>query len=56
MARVIEFHIPQNYRSLGHWVPPRLRGRIIEFEDKMRDRMFLKRVQIVSTLSQVVSR
>jgi hypothetical protein len=31
MARIIEFHIPTNFRSPRKWVPQVQLGRVIEF-------------------------
>jgi hypothetical protein len=31
MAKIIEFYIPSRYRSRVAWVPPRKRGKVIEF-------------------------
>ncbi|HWC16461.1 MAG TPA: hypothetical protein VG498_05580 [Terriglobales bacterium] len=57
MAKVIEFYIPQNHKSQAHWVPPRLRGRVIDFEARSEflNRRLLERVQVVSTLSRTAT-
>lgn len=54
MAKLIEFHIPPNHKSREHWVPERLRGRIIDFRARAEflQRMFSERVRVVSTLSR----
>ncbi len=31
MAKIIEFHIPNNFRKSSIWVPPQQRGKLIEF-------------------------
>lgn len=31
MAKIIEFYIPTTFRKSGKWVPPRERGKVIEF-------------------------
>jgi hypothetical protein len=31
VAKIIEFYIPSRFRQSGKWVPPRERGKIIEF-------------------------
>ena len=31
MAKIIEFYIPSSFRKSGKWVPPKERGKIIEF-------------------------
>ena len=31
MAKIIEFYIPKTFRKGGKWVPPKERGKIIEF-------------------------
>ena len=31
MARVIEFYVPQNYKSKQRWVPVEKRGKVIVF-------------------------
>ena len=54
MAKIIEFYVPQNHKSQEHWVPPRLRGRVIDFQarSELLNRMFQQRLQVVSTLSR----
>jgi hypothetical protein len=54
MAKVIEFYTPQNHKSRQHWVPERLRGRIIDFQARAEflNRMFEQRVRVVSKLSR----
>lgn len=54
MAKLIEFYVPQNHKSREHWVPVRLRGRIINFQTRAEflDRMFAERVRVVSKLSR----
>ena len=54
MAKLIEFHIPESHKSRAHWVPPRLRGRVIDFEarSELLNRRFLERARVVSTLSR----
>jgi hypothetical protein len=31
VAKIIEFYIPTTFRKTGKWVPPKERGKIIEF-------------------------
>jgi len=31
MARVIEFYVPGNFRRSATWIPPRQRGKVIQF-------------------------
>lgn len=31
MAKVIEFHVPDRFRKKVKWVPPTLRGKVLEF-------------------------
>jgi hypothetical protein len=31
VAKIIEFYIPNTFRKSGKWVPPKERGKIIEF-------------------------
>jgi hypothetical protein len=31
VAKIIEFYIPSTFRKSGKWVPPKERGKIIEF-------------------------
>ena len=31
VAKIIEFYIPSTFRKSGKWVPPKQRGKIIEF-------------------------
>jgi hypothetical protein len=31
VAKIIEFYIPKTFRKSGKWVPPKERGKIIEF-------------------------
>ena len=54
MAKLIEFHVPPNHKSRERWVPERLRGRIIDFQERAEflQRMFLQRVRVISTLSR----
>ena len=54
MAKIIEFHVPLTYKSVEHWVPPRLRGRMIDFQARSEylQRMFEERLRVVSTLSR----
>ncbi len=54
MAKIIEFHIPLNHKSRGHWIPPRLRGRVIDFHARagFLKRMFEERLRVVSTLTR----
>ena len=54
MAKIIEFHVPPNFKNQEHWVPPRLRGRVIDFQARSEylQRMFEERVRVVSTLSR----
>jgi len=54
MAKIIEFYIPTKHKSQEHWVPPRLRGRVIDFHARSEylHRMFEERLRVVSTLSR----
>ena len=54
MAKVIEFYVPQNYKRHEHWVPKRLRGRVIDFQARSEflNGMLLQRLRVVSTLSR----
>lgn len=54
MAKIIEFQVPPNHKSVEHWVPPRLRGRMIDFQARSEylQRMFEERLRVVSTLSR----
>ena len=54
MAKLIEFYIPQNHKTREHWVPARLRGRVIDFHVRAEflNRMFVERVRVVSKLSR----
>ena len=36
VAKVIEFYIPDNSRKSMKWVPPELRGKIIEFASQIK--------------------
>ncbi len=36
MARIIDFHIPDNYRPQPKWTPPQDRGKILEFSKGMK--------------------
>ena len=31
MAKVIEFYVPSIFRKRARWIPPELRGKVIEF-------------------------
>jgi hypothetical protein len=31
VAKIIEFYIPSTFRKSGRWVPPKQRGKIIDF-------------------------
>jgi len=31
VAKIIEFYIPSSFRKSGKWIPPKERGKIIEF-------------------------
>jgi len=31
MAKVIEFYVPGNFRRRGKWIPPKQRGKVIQF-------------------------
>jgi len=57
MAKLIEFYIPESHKSQAHWVPPRLRGRVIDFESRSEflNGKFLERVRVVSTLSRTAT-
>jgi hypothetical protein len=33
MARVIEFYVPDNFRRSGKWIPPKQRGKVIQFPE-----------------------
>lgn len=54
MAKIIEFYVPQNCKSPAHWVPERLRGRVVDFQARSEflNRMLLQRLRVVSTLSR----
>jgi len=34
--KIIEFYNPSNFRKRGTWVPPKERGKIIEFVPEMK--------------------
>jgi hypothetical protein len=34
VAKIVEFYVPVNFPRRAEWVPPRLRGKIIEFAKK----------------------
>jgi hypothetical protein len=36
MAKVIEFYIPARFHKKVKWVPPELRGKVIEFPPEIR--------------------
>ena len=36
MARLIEFYIPESFRRKVKWVPPGLRGKLIEFRTGLK--------------------
>jgi hypothetical protein len=36
MAKIIEFHIPNNFRKRVKWVSPEQRGKVIEFASPMK--------------------
>ena len=36
MAKVIEFHIPNRYYKNAAWVPPKERGKVIEFRSQVK--------------------
>ena len=57
MAKIIEFHIPQHHKSQARWVPPRLRGRVLDFQarSEVLNRMFHDRLRVVSTLSRTAT-
>lgn len=54
MAKIIAFYVPPNHKSQEHWVPPRLRGRVIDFQSRSEylQRMYEERLRVVSTLSR----
>jgi hypothetical protein len=31
MAKVIKFYVPGKFRRSGKWIPPRQRGKVIQF-------------------------
>ena len=31
MAKVIDFYVPSNFRRSRKWIPPRQRGKVIQF-------------------------
>jgi hypothetical protein len=31
MAKIVEFYVPSKFRNKATWVPPRRRGKVIEF-------------------------
>jgi hypothetical protein len=54
MAKIIEYYVPSNHKNQEHWVPPRLRGRVIDFQSRFEylQRMYEERLRVVSTLSR----
>jgi hypothetical protein len=36
MARIIEFHIPANFKPKIKWMPPEERGRLVLFPGKLK--------------------
>jgi hypothetical protein len=54
MAKIIAFYVPPNHKSREHWVPPRLRGRVIDFQPRSEylQRVFEERLRVISTLSR----
>ena len=54
MAKMITFYVPQKHKPSEHWVPPRLRGRVIDFQARSEflHRMYEERLRVVSTLSR----
>ena len=36
MAKVIEFHIPTRFQKKVAWVPPQVRGKVIEFYSQVK--------------------
>ncbi|GEM_PF-2946542 len=54
MAKIIEFYVPPNHKSRECWVPPRLRGRVIDFQMRsdFLHRMFEQSLRVVATLSR----
>ena len=54
MAKIIEFYVPLNYKNQEHWVPPRLRGRVIDFQERAEylHSMYEERLRVVSKLSR----
>lgn len=54
MAKIIAFYVPPNHKNQEHWVPPRLRGRILDFQARSEHmhRIYEERLRVVSTLSR----
>jgi len=54
MAKIIEYYVPSNHKSQEHWVPPRLRGRVLDFQSRFEylQRIYEERLRVVSTLSR----
>ncbi len=36
MAQVIEFYIPDRFRKKAKWVPPEVRGKVLEFPAQIK--------------------
>jgi hypothetical protein len=36
MAKIIEFYIPQSFRKVSKWVPPKERGKVLVFPMAVR--------------------
>lgn len=36
MAKIIEFYIPQGFRKVSRWLPPTVRGKLLEFQVPVR--------------------
>jgi hypothetical protein len=36
MAKIIEFYIPQSFRTVSKWLPPNERGKVLEFPMAVR--------------------
>ena len=54
MAKIIEFYVPPTHKGRERWVPPRLRGRVIDFQARSEflRRMLEQSVRVISTLSR----
>lgn len=36
MAKIIEFYIPQSYRKVSKWLPPKVHGKLLKFPVAVR--------------------